>query len=186
MSVRLRPALIPSMRALRRHAVPGFVMSLYHYFKTGARVSPSARIQLSSKIRFGDKTVVKPYVIVQTTGGEMRFGRECALSSFSHFSTGAGDVIIGDYVRIAPNCTIVGGTKATARRDMRIIDQPEVTPNGIVIGDDVLIGANSVILPAVRIGTGAVIGAGSVVQGTIPEYAIAVGAPAKVIGHRGE
>jgi len=114
----------------------------------------------------------------------MRFGRECALSSFSHFSTGAGDVIIGDYVRIAPNCTIVGGTKSTTRRAVKIVDQPEVEPNGITIGDDVLIGANSVILPAAQIGTGAVIGAGSLVQGRIPDYAIAVGRPARVIGHR--
>ena len=172
------------MRALRRHLVPGFFMSLYHYFKAGARISPSARVQLTSKISFGKKTVVKPFVIVQTSGGEVRFGRECALSSFSHFSTGAGDVIVGDYVRIAPNCTIVGGTKSTARRDVKIVDQPEVEPKGITIGDDVLIGANSVILPAARIGTGAVIGAGSVVQGSIPEYAVAVGAPAKVIDHR--
>ena len=172
------------MSALRRHLVPGFAMSLYHYFKAGARISPSARVQLTSKIRFGKKTVVKAFVIVQTSGGEMRFGRDCALSSFSHFSTGAGDVIVGDYVRIAPNCTIVGGTKSTARRDVKILDQPEVEPNGITIGDDVLIGANSVILPAARIGTGAVIGAGSVVQGSIPEYAVAVGAPARVIDQR--
>ena len=172
------------MRALRRHLVPGFVLSLYHYMKAGARISPSARVQLTSKISFGNKTVVKSFVIVQTSGGEMRFGRECALSSFSHFSTGAGDVIIGDYVRIAPNCTIVGGTKSTTRRAVKIVDQPEVEPNGITIGDDVLIGANSVILPAAQIGTGAVIGAGSLVQGRIPDYAIAVGRPARVIGHR--
>ena len=93
-------------------------MSLYHYIKTGAQISPSARVQLTSNISFGKKTVVKPFVIVQTSGGEVRFGRECALSSFSHFSTGAGDVIIGDFVRIAPNCTIVGGTSRfwTSRR----------------------------------------------------------------------
>lgn len=174
------------MRALRRYLVPGFVMSLYHFFKTGARISPSARVQLTSKISFGKRTVVKSFVIVQTSGGEMRFGRECALSSFSHFSTGAGNVIIGDYVRIAPNCTFIGGTKSTSRRDVKIVEQPEVEPNGITIGDDVLIGANSVILPAARVGTGAVIGAGSLVQGSIPEYAIAAGTPAKVIGYRGE
>jgi acetyltransferase-like isoleucine patch superfamily enzyme len=159
-------------------------MSLYHFIKSRAHISPSARVQLTSKISFGRNTVVKPFVIVNTSGGDMRFGRECALSSFSHFSTGAGDVIIGDYVRIAPNCTIVGGTKSTARRDVKIVDQPELEPNGITIGNDVLIGANCVILPAAHVGTGAVIGAGSVVQGNIPEYAIAVGAPARVIGQR--
>jgi acetyltransferase-like isoleucine patch superfamily enzyme len=172
------------MRALQRHAVPGFVISAYHYSKSRAIVSPSARVQATSWIQFGRGTVVKAFVIVQTTGGAIRFGRECALSSFDHFSTGEGDVIVGDYVRFAPNCTIVGGTKEVARRDMRIIDQPELRPNGITIGDDVLIGAGSVILPATEIGRGAVIGAGSVAQGTIPEYAIVAGSPAKIIGRR--
>jgi acetyltransferase-like isoleucine patch superfamily enzyme len=48
----------------------------------------------------------------------------------------------------------------------------------------VLVGAGSVILPATKIGRGAVIGAGSIVNGDIPEYAIVAGAPAKVIGYR--
>ncbi len=139
---------------------------------------------MTRRITFGPRTVVKPYVVVQTTGGTIKFGRECALSSFSHFSTGEGDIIVGDYVRFAPNCTIVGGTKDIARRDRRIIDQPELRPNGIRIGDDVLIGAGSVILPAASIGRGAVIGAGSVVQGIIPEYTIAAGSPARIIGER--
>jgi acetyltransferase-like isoleucine patch superfamily enzyme len=48
----------------------------------------------------------------------------------------------------------------------------------------VLIGAGVVILPGTRIERGAVIGAGSVVSGSVPEYAIVAGAPARVIGHR--
>lgn len=55
---------------------------------------------------------------------------------------------------------------------------------GITLGDDVWIGANSVILPGVTIGRGAVIGAGAVVTKDIPEYAIAVGNPARVIKYR--
>jgi acetyltransferase-like isoleucine patch superfamily enzyme len=128
--------------------------------------------------------VVKAYVVVQTAGGSIRFGRECALSGFDHFSTGEGDIIVGDFVRFAPNCTIVGGSKAVADRSRRIIDQPETQPNGITIGDDVLIGAGSIVLPNSHIGCGAVIGAGSVVQGDIPEYAIVAGSPARVIGER--
>lgn len=135
-------------------------------------------------VQFGPGTVVQPFVVVQTTGGSIRFGRECGLSSFDHFSTGEGDVTVGDYVRFAPNCTIVGGTKEVASRGTRIIDQPESRPNGVSIGDDALIGAGSVLLPGAEIGRGAVIGAGSVVQGTIPEFAIAVGRPAKVVGER--
>lgn len=52
------------------------------------------------------------------------------------------------------------------------------------IGNDVWIGANSVILKGVNIGNGAIIGAGAIVTKDIPAYAIAVGNPAKVIKYR--
>jgi acetyltransferase-like isoleucine patch superfamily enzyme len=171
-------------RKLRRYAVPSFVVSAYHFFRSRTLVSWSARVQFSKKITFGSRSVVKPFAVIQSSGGAVRFGRDCAISSFDHFSTGEGDIVVGDHVRFAPNCTVVGGTKQVGDRSKLIVDQPEVHPNGITIGDDVLVGAGSVILPASRIGRGAVIGAGSVVNGDIPEYAIVAGAPAKVIGYR--
>jgi acetyltransferase-like isoleucine patch superfamily enzyme len=81
----------------------------------------------------------------------VRFGRQCAISSFVHISTGAGDVVAGDFVRIAPNCTLVGGTKEVHARGVLIKDQPEAEARGLWIGDDVLIGAGVVILPGTRI-----------------------------------
>lgn len=164
--------------------MPGLAVSAYHFFRSRALISASARVQLTSRVRFGRGTVVKAFVVVQTVGGRVEFGRQCALSSFDHFSTGEGDILVGDFVRFGPNCTIVGGTKSVAERGRRIVDQPEVRPNGVTIGEDVLVGAGSVILPATTIGRGAVIGAGSVVQGTVPEYAIVAGSPARVIGER--
>lgn len=54
----------------------------------------------------------------------------------------------------------------------------------VIIGNDVWIGTNVTILPSVKIGNGAIVGAGSVVTKDIPDYAIVVGVPAKVIGYR--
>ncbi len=54
----------------------------------------------------------------------------------------------------------------------------------ITIGHDVWIGRNVVILPAVTIGNGVVIGAGAVVTKDIPDYAVVVGVPAKVLRYR--
>ena len=53
-----------------------------------------------------------------------------------------------------------------------------------VIGNDVWLGGNVVILEGVTIGDGAVVGAGGVVTKDLPPYSISVGVPAKVIGYR--
>lgn len=58
------------------------------------------------------------------------------------------------------------------------------TKGRIVIGDDVWIGANAMILSGVTVGQGAIIGAGSVVASDIPPYAIVVGNPARVLRYR--
>lgn len=59
-----------------------------------------------------------------------------------------------------------------------------VTRKGICIEDDVWIGNRVIILDGVRVGHGAVIGAGSVVTASIPPYTIAAGVPARTIGER--
>jgi acetyltransferase-like isoleucine patch superfamily enzyme len=164
--------------------VPSFVVSAYHFSRSRTLISWSAQVQFSKKITFGRRCVVKPFAVIQSSGGTVSFGLECAISSFDHFSTGEGDIIVGDYVRFAPNCTIVGGTKQVSDRSKLIVDQCEIQPNGIIIGNDVLVGAGSVILPASKISRGVVVGAGSIVNGEIPEYAIVAGSPAKIIGYR--
>lgn len=87
------------------------------------------------------------------------------------------EVIFGDFVFIAPNVTFTTAEHA--------ID-PQMRKNGIeiakpiTVGDNVWIGAGSVILAGVTIGSGSVIGAGSVVTKDIPENVVAVGVPCKV------
>ena len=173
----------PIKRIFQRYLVPRFIITLYYIIRYRCLVSNQTRIQLSGSISFGKGAVVKPYAVIQTQGGRIAIGRQSAVSSFDHISTGIKDVIIGDYVRIAPNVTILGGSRNFQRRDMRIMDQGS-SHEGVIIGDDVLIGANVVILPGCHIGEGAVIGAGSVVNQDIPPYAIAAGVPAKVVGER--
>ena len=56
--------------------------------------------------------------------------------------------------------------------------------NSNIIGNDVWIGYNALIIEGVKIGNGAVIGAGAVVTKDIPDFAVAVGTPAKVIKFR--
>lgn len=92
-------------------------------------------------------------------------------------------VVIGSNTWIAPNAYIVPTTHCYKRRDMTISEQG-VRGGDIIIGEDCWIGINVVISPGITIGKGAVIGANSVVTRDVPEYAVAVGVPAKVIGSR--
>lgn len=57
-------------------------------------------------------------------------------------------------------------------------------PKPVVIGDDVWIGARVIILPGVTVGKGAVLGAGTVVARDVPEWAVVVGNPARVVKFR--
>ena len=94
-----------------------------------------------------------------------------------------GKVKIGNYVMIAPNCMIAGGNHNFKDTKCFIMFQGS-TEKGIIIGDDVWIGANSTILDGVIVGNGAIVGANSVVTKSVPPYAIVYGNPAEVVNWR--
>lgn len=91
-------------------------------------------------------------------------------------------VTVGRNCLIAANCQIMDGSGhdlSFSNVENRINTRGIVKP--VVIGDNVWIGANSIVLPGVTIGNGSVIGAGSVVTKNIPPMVLAGGNPAKVI-----
>ena len=89
-----------------------------------------------------------------------------------------GNVRIGDRVSIAPRVTLV--TSSHPNRS-RIRPVAPVTAGPIVIEADAWIGANAIILPGVRVGRGAVIGAASVVTTDVPPLHVVAGQPARTI-----
>lgn len=93
-----------------------------------------------------------------------------------------GQISFGRDVLIGPK-TVIWGRDHGCAGDRPIREQDHVK-QPIRVGDDVWIGANCTILKGVTIGTGAVVGAGSVVVRDIPEYAVAVGNPARIVRRR--
>jgi len=91
-----------------------------------------------------------------------------------------GEIILGNDVMVGFNTVMRASNHRYNKRNVPIIEQGHVGGR-IVIEDDVWIGANAVILPNVKIGKGAIIGAGAVVNRNVPSYALAGGVPAKVI-----
>lgn len=96
---------------------------------------------------------------------------------------GAG-ITIGDYVAIGPECMFITSNLDTGDTSIPMMKRDAKASAPISIAKDVWIGARSIILPGVRIGTGAVVGAGSVVTKNIPDYAVVGGVPARIIRNR--
>ena len=94
-----------------------------------------------------------------------------------------GKICIGKDCLIGPNVIMRTANHSFDRIDIPILAQGHKCAD-IIIEDDVWLGSNVVILPGVKVGKGAVIGACSVVTKDIPSMAIAVGVPAKVIKYR--
>lgn len=94
------------------------------------------------------------------------------------FLDGRDSLKIGKHVDIASDVLIYNSEHDINSDDFKPIHAP------VVIEDYVFIGPRAIILPGVKIQKGAVIAAGAVVTKDIPEYAIAGGVPAKVIGER--
>ncbi len=175
--------LSPFVRILQRYLYIGALASVYYFLRYRCYVSPQSRVQLSSNISIGQGTVIKPFAILQTHTGDLRIGKNCAISSFNHLSAGEANLLLGDHVRIGPNTTIVASSRNFRDRSRRIAQQG-FSHQGVQIGDDVLIGAGVVILDGVEIGQGAVIGAGSVVTSSVEPYVVVAGSPAQPLGAR--
>lgn len=118
--------------------------------------------------------MVSPEAVI-SLGDRVFLGRNTTLDI-------SNKLAIGDRTLVAPGCLITDHNHGI-RAGVRIVDQvDEARP--VVIGADAWIGANSCVLPGVRIGNGTVVGAGAVVSRDLPDNCVAVGVPARIIGFR--
>jgi len=139
--------------------------------------------QLSNAITQG-KITIGDYTYIDNTHGQTK------ILCFKQSET----VVIGKFCSIASNVRIFGGGEHNINLIStyplkKFFQSYGVDPNVIskgptIIGNDVWIGMNSIILSGVSIGDGAIIGAGSVVTKDVLPYAIVAGNPAKLIRHR--
>ncbi len=91
---------------------------------------------------------------------------------------------IGADCLIASGCKFIDHDHGSSRRDVPINEQTDGREAEIVLGSDVWLGANVIVLKGAQIGRGAIVAAGAVVTGSIPEYEIWGGIPARRIGTR--
>lgn len=138
----------------------------------------------NGQIVIGDNAYIGDHAILHTgrKGGQIRLGNDSGVQSFS-IVYGHGGCVIGNDVRIAAHCVIVPANHIFSDIDTPFRKQG-LDYRGIVIEDDVWLGAGVKVLDGVTIGARSVIGAGAVVTRSLSEGSVAVGGPAKTLYSR--
>lgn len=154
-----------------------------------ATVSHLADIEDSvrgSRIVVGANSVIDSFVKVKPAGGsgDLVVGEHVVINAGCVLYTGHG-ILIGNHVAVAANCTFAPVNHAYSERDRLICEQGFLpSKGGIVIEDDVWVGANCVLLDGAVLRKGCVVGAGSIVRGELQAYTVYAGQPLRVVGDR--
>lgn len=130
------------------------------YLNVNARIEPGSTIR--DKVSIGEHSIIMMGAVINI-GAEI--GAETMIDMNSVIGARA---IIGKRSHIGAGSVIAG-----------VIEPPSNTP--CIVGDNVIVGANSVVLEGIKIGNNSVIGAGSVVTTDVPENVVFAGTPAKFI-----
>lgn len=155
-----------------------------------SRISPLADIEESTRgtlYRVGAHSVIDSFVKFKPAGGSgnIIIGNHVTINSGCVFYSGNG-ITIGNHVAIAANCVFAPVNHEFQDKN-RLITEQRFRPSkgGIVIEDDVWIGAGCVILDGTILRRGCVIGAMSLVRGEVAAYSIMAGNPLVQKGQRG-
>ena len=154
----------------------------------GADVSiwPQARIISPERITIGDSVIVDDFVFLMG-GAATRIGSFVHVASFTSI-TGGGEFSMGDFSGMSGGCRIFTGNEDYSGKSLTnpTVPLPYRVPERsfVRIERHAIIGANSVVLPGVVIGEGAVVGANSFVHKDCKPWTVYFGSPAKPIKRR--
>lgn len=137
-----------------------------------------------ASITLEDRVVIGRLSTLAAKGGHIKLGNGCNIGSYCRIATQSRveigeSVLVGAYSYIGPGNHTGGGEGAP------MIEQPMEIRGGVTIGAHTWLGARVTVLDGVKIGSHAVIGAHSFVKDDVPDYAIVVGTPARVVGMKG-
>lgn len=152
---------------------------LYQHRGRGSKIYGSVRMDTPPYRRFflGDHSIIESYSCINNAVGDVVIGDYTRIGIHN---TIIGPVCIGSHVNLAQGITVTALNHNFEDKEKRI-DEQGITTKPIIIGDDVWIGANAVILPGVTIGKHCVVAAGTVVTKDVPDNTIVGGVPAKEI-----
>ena len=137
----------------------------------------------SARLIVGARNIFYPGCVVRIDEGQMITGDEVSFGPGCHIYEPRGGLVIGNHCMIGGGTLISGVNHGYLQQDIPMRHQP-ASYLPVTIEDDVWIGMGVKLLPGVRVGRGAIIGAGSVVTKDIPANSIAMGIPCRVTKQR--
>lgn len=171
--------LIMNQRDARPRWYVRLLAPLYQHRGRGSKIYCSVRLDTPPYRRFwlGKQSVVESYCCINNAVGNVTIGDYTRIGIHS---TIIGPVCIGQHVNLAQG-VVVTALNHNFEDVSKRIDKQGVSTKPVVVGDDVWIGANSVILPGVTIGNHCVVAAGAVVTKDVPDNTLVGGVPAKIL-----
>ena len=170
-------------RFLRRFLVPRIFASLYYLVRNGSKVSHRAEVDFSPNLKLGPRSTISSFAKVKVGRGEFITGKECEIGPGSFVSAQEGGIHVGDYFATGPNVTIVSGGYEFARLDLPFREQ-RAPSKGVRIGNNVSLGAGTVVIDGVHLGDNTMVMANSLVTRRFPPNCILQGNPAKILLNR--
>ena len=172
-----KQAIVDKNCRIERH--PGCILQI----ENGCVVQNGVRIRLSQggSVELKEQAAVRQNCYLESWG-LLRVGRNSGFN-IGCYVVAIEEITIGENVMVGPYAVITDHNHGTKDLTVPMFYQ-ELETAPICICDDVWLGAHVTVTAGVTIGRGAVIGANAVVTRDVPEYAIAVGVPAQVIGFR--
>lgn len=137
----------------------------------------------SGAIDIRDRVSIGRLTTIAAKGGPITLGSGTNIGSYCRIAT-QSRIDIGESVLIGAYCYVGPGNHTGGGEDAPLIAQPMDIKGGVTIKDHAWLGARVTILDGVTIGAHAVVGAHSLVKEDVPDYAVVVGTPAKVVGSR--
>ena len=152
------------------HPFPGYLLSykLRRFVVKRILLACGKNVLVLRKVYFGDGSRL-------TIGDRSYLGLNARLG---------GKITIGDDVIMGPDVIMMTASHEYRNIKIPINQQGNIEEKEIIIGDNVWIGTRSIILPGIKIGSHSIIGAGSIVTKSFPDYSIIGGNPAKLIKNR--
>jgi acetyltransferase-like isoleucine patch superfamily enzyme len=158
----------------------------FKYVGKGVKIHSNACIYCPENVSIGDFSRIDDFAVIIATG-EVQIGHHAHIANFCYLG-GKHGIRLEDYVGLSPRVSIFSASDDYSGKYMTNPTVPDTflgTVGGLVhLSPHCIVGAHSVLLPNSKLLEGAAVGAMSLVKGTLAEWSIYSGVPAKRIKDR--